>query len=473
MVQRTRIVCTLGPASDSDAIVRAMIRSGMDVVRLNFSHGDHATHAARVERVRRLAREENTVIAIFADLQGPKIRVGKMHDGVVQLAQDATLTLTNRPVIGTKDLVSIDYPDLAQSVGAGSRILVDDGLIELQVVSVTGVDVVTRVVNGGGLKSNKGVNLPGVPLNLSALTAKDRADVAFAIEQGVDYVALSFVRRAADVSELKKLIESHGAKIPVIAKIEKPEAVAEIDAILQVSDAVMVARGDLGVEASPEQVPIFQKTIIHKANAAGKPVITATQMLESMIESPRPTRAEASDVANAILDGTDAVMLSGETAIGKYPVQAVQMMAHIGDAVEASLQFKSHTRTWDGVMTLTDAIGNATCEIAKQLSAKLIITATQSGFTARAISRQRPLTPIFAVTSSEQTQRRLALVWGIRSSVVSDQASFERVIEASVRAAEEEGLVARGDLVVITAGVPAGIAGRTNMIQVRVVGEDV
>lgn len=471
MPQRTRIVCTLGPASDSDERVRALIRAGMDVARLNFSHGDHATHAAHVERVRRIAGAEKAVIAIFADLQGPKIRVGEIENGAVRLMPGATLTLTNRSIVGNVNLVSTDYPDLASSVRADSRILIDDGLIELQVVSTNFSDVVTRVVNGGELKPRKGVNLPNVPLKIFALSEKDRADAVFAIAQGVDYIALSFVRRADDVLELKRLIESRGASIPVIAKIEKPEAVENIDAILQISDAVMVARGDLGVEVNPELVPLYQKTIIEKANTAGKPVITATQMLESMIGNPRPTRAEASDVANAILDGTDAVMLSGETAVGKYPVQAVEMMAHIGDAVEASAQFKARTFLAGPVTSTTDAIGNATCEIARQLNAPLIITATSSGFTARMISRHRPLTPIFAVTSSEQTQRRLALVWGVRSSLISRAESFEEMIRASMHAAEQCGFVKTGDRVIITAGVPAGIAGRTNMIQVRTVGE--
>ena len=473
MPQRTRIVCTLGPSSDSDEIVRAMIRAGMDVARLNFSHGDHATHAACVERVRRIAREENAVVAILADLQGPKIRVGEFVNAGVILQTGTEFTLTNRSIIGNDKIASVDWGDLPQAVQPGNRILLDDGRIELQVVSANATDVMTRVVSGGELKSHKGVNLPGIPLKISALTDKDRADLVFAVQQNVDYIALSFVRRAEDVIELKQLLGAQGAAIPVIAKIEKPEAMESIDAIIQASDGVMVARGDLGVETPPEQVPIFQKTIIRKANAAGKPVITATQMLESMIQNPRPTRAEASDVANAILDGTDAIMLSAETAAGKYPVEAVWMMARIGDAVESSLQFQACSFDFGDVMSMTDAIGNATCEIARQLNAKLIITATSSGFTARMISRHRPLTPIFAVTSNESTQRRLALVWGVNASLVSNAVTMEQVIAESITAALNQGVVKEGDLVVITAGVPAGIAGRTNMIQVRVVGEKI
>ncbi len=472
MIQRTRIVCTLGPASDSDEIVRAMIHAGMDVARLNFSHGDHPTHAARVERVRRIARAEQAVVAIIADLQGPKIRVGEIANGSVQLAPGASFTLTNHPIIGDAKRASIDFADLAQAVQPGNRILIDDGLIELRVVSTNTTDVVTRVISGGELKPHKGVNLPGVPLKISALTAKDRADLAFAVELDVDYIALSFVRHAEDVLELKRFLQGHGATIPVIAKIEKPEAMEHIDAILAASDGVMVARGDLGVETPAEQVPIYQKTIIRKANAAGKPVITATQMLESMIQNPRPTRAEASDVANAILDGTDAVMLSGETAVGKYPVEAVLMMAHIGDAIEASLEFQACVFTPSReAMSVTDSIGNATCEIAQQLNAKVIITSTSSGFTARMISRHRPLTPIFAVTSSEQTQRQLALIWGVESTRVPPATTMDEMIEASLNAALRQGSVQPGDLCVITAGVPVGTAGRTNMIQVRVVGE--
>lgn len=470
MKRRTRIVCTLGPASDTDDIVRALIRAGMDVARLNFSHGDQPTHAACIERVRRIAKEEHALVAILADLQGPKIRVGDCARGAIQLVAGAAFTLTTRAVDGDVNGVSVDFPDLPQYVKPGQRILLDDGLIELQVASASRTDVATHVVTGGELKPHKGVNLPGVSLKISALTDKDRADLVFAAQQEVDYIALSFVRHPADVIELKQLLVACDAMIPVIAKIEKPEAIGEIDAILDVSDGVMVARGDLGVEAPPEQVPLYQKTIIHKANAVGKPVITATQMLESMINNPRPTRAEASDVANAIFDGTDAVMLSAETATGKYPVEAVQTMERIADAAGESTEFKEHPHAiGTGCASVTDAIGNATCEIARQLNARLIITATKSGFTARTISRHRPATPILAVTSSEKTRRRLALVWGVQSALVDETASTDAMITASLAAAVEQGVAASGDLVVITAGVPAAISGRTNMIQVRFV----
>jgi pyruvate kinase len=470
MKQRTRIVCTLGPASDTDDLVRAMIRAGMDVARLNFSHGDQATHAARIERVRRIAKEEHALVAILADLQGPKIRVGNCAAGAIQLVAGAAFTLTTRAVDGDIHGVSVDFLDLPRYVRPGQRILLDDGLIELQVASATGTDVATQVVTGGELKPHKGVNLPGVSLKISALTDKDRSDLVFAARQEVDYIALSFVRRPEDVMELKQLLAARDAMIPVIAKIEKLEAMDVIDAILEVSDGVMVARGDLGVEAPPERVPLYQKTIIRKANAVGKPVITATQMLESMINNPRPTRAEASDVANAIFDGTDAVMLSAETAVGKYPIEAVQTMERIADAAGESTQFREHHHAiGDGKGSVTDAIGNATCEIARQMNARLIITATRSGFTARAVARHRPTTPILAVTSSEKTQRRLALVWGIQSALVPETASTDTMIAASLAAAVEQGVAVSGDLVVITAGVPFAISGRTNMIQVRVV----
>lgn len=470
--QRTRIVCTLGPATDSDEMVRALIRAGMDVARLNFSHGDHATHAARVERIRRLAREENATVALLGDLQGPKIRVGDIAGGSVVLATGADFTLTTRAVSGDSTGAHIEFPELPQSARAGDRILIDDGAIELQVVSTSASDVVTRVVEGGVLKPNKGVNLPGIPLDISALTDKDRQDAVFAIEQGLDYIALSFVRTAEDVLELKHLLAARHAFIPVISKIEKPEAIDAFDAILDASDGVMVARGDLGVETPPEQVPIYQKMIIRKANAAGKPVITATQMLESMIENPRPTRAEASDVANAILDGTDAVMLSAETAVGKYPIEAVMMMARIAEVTESRVSYRAWTREQANErITLADSIGNAACEIAKQLNANLILALTSSGYSARMISRHRPQTPICAITSNERTRDRLALVWGIKCCLIMSGSTLDDIIEASLDTILEQGIAARGDRVVIVGGVPAGIAGKTNMIQVRIVGE--
>lgn len=471
-MRRTRIVCTLGPASDSDEVVHAMIRAGMDVARLNFSHGDHLTHATRVERVRRIAREEKTNIAILADLQGPKIRVGNIANGSARLTSGSIFTLTLRTIDGNSNGVSVDFPALPQLVQPGHRIWLNDGLIEVEVLSTSATDVVTRVITGGELGSHKGLNLPGVAFNIPALTDKDRTDLAFAVEQEVDYIAQSFVRCPEDVIELKRLLTARQASIPVIAKIEKREAVEHIDSILEMSDGVMVARGDLGVEVPPEQVPIYQKAIIRKANAAGKPVITATQMLESMIEHTRPTRAEASDVANAILDGTDAVMLSEETATGHYPVETVETMSRIADSTEANFQFKAWSNEYGNrTPSVTEAIGRATCELAMQLHARVILTATFSGFTARMISRHRPQTPIFAVTTDERTRRRLALVWGVQATLIERAPTSEAMIEACMGAAREAGVVKDGDLVIITGGVPVGVPGRTNMIQVRVVNE--
>ncbi len=471
MKPRTRIVATLGPATDSKEAVEALIRAGVDVVRLNFSHGDHPTHAARIERARQIAQEQNANIAILGDLQGPKIRVGDIPSGSIILKPGATFTLTTDPVPGSPERIHVDCAALAQAVRPGSRILLDDGLMELQVESANSTEITTRVIDGGVLKPHKGVNIPGVPLPISAITEKDRTDLQFAVQQQVDYIALSFVRSAEDVLELKRLIAGRDAIIPVIAKIEKPEAVEHIDSILEVSDGVMVARGDLGVEAAPEQVPMYQKTIIRKANAVGKPVITATQMLESMISNPRPTRAEASDVANAILDGTDAVMLSGETAVGEYPIEAVRTMVRIAQAIESDIQYHPGPLDIGDALSVTDAIGIATCRMAMQLKARVILTATSSGFTARMIARHRPLTPIFAVTTNPDTMRRLALVWGVRVALVPAVNSMERMVGQSLTAVEESGAAKEGDLVVLTAGVPAGVSGRTNMIQVHRIGE--
>ncbi|MBI3915288.1 MAG: pyruvate kinase [Chloroflexi bacterium] len=466
-MRRTKIVCTLGPASDTDEIVRELIRAGMDVARLNFSHGDHPTHAARVARVRQLAHAENANVAILADLQGPKIRVGEIAGGAVELRAGARLMLTTRQVVGDVRTVAVDLPTFPAHVAPGQRILLNDGLIELRVESLNQQDVFTQVVAGGQLSSHKGVNVPSGLSDLPALTEKDRADLAFAVERRVDFIALSFVRRATDVIELKRALKDGGADTPVIAKIERVEAMENIAAIIEASDGVMVARGDLGVEAPPEQVPLYQKKIIQRANIAGKPVITATQMLESMIGQPRPTRAEASDVANAILDGTDAVMLSAETAIGKYPVESVQMMARIAETAEANLEFRDHLQSGDAALSVTDAIGNATCEIAMQLAARAIITATFSGFTARMIARHRPPITIFAATSNDATLRRVALVWGVRGTLIKEPATMDEMIAVCIDAAKRAAIVKKGDWVVVTAGAPVRAPGRTNMLQVQ------
>jgi len=469
-MRRTKIVCTLGPASQSEETLREMVRAGMDVARINFSYGDHQTHARNIALVRRLAREAGRVLAVMGDLQGPKLRVGEIATPVT-LREGQDFNLTTRPVPGDDQEVNLPHPEVMGDVRPGDRVLLDDGLLELRVLETTPTDLRCRVIIGGPLTSRKGVSLPGVSLSLPSLTEKDREDAAFAIQQGVDYLALSFVRRAEDVSRLRDLLRQHRASIPIIAKIEKREAVEAFEGVMEASDGAMVARGDLGVETPAEEVPIYQKRIIRLANEVGKPVITATQMLNSMMDNPRPTRAEASDVANAILDGTDAVMLSGETAVGKYPVETVGMMARIALTTERMIphQERVHEAFLEPSFTPTDAISQATCEIAWELSAKAIISSTMSGHTARMVAKHRPATPIIAVTPSPETQRRLALVWGVCPLLVSEFAHTDQMIETAVQAVLKEGMVEKGDTVVITAGVPLGGPGRTNMLKVHVV----
>lgn len=463
---RTRIVCTLGPATDSDETMRELVRSGMNVARLNFSHGTHEDHGRRVDLVRRIAAEENAVVALLGDLQGPKIRVGEIPGGQRLLTAGDPLVLTSGAPTNP-DQIIVNFPPLAQVVKPNEQLMLDDGNIELVVDHAEGEQVTTRVVNGGVLKSHKGVNFPNTDLPIPSLTPKDLQDLDWAVDEGLDYIALSFVRRAQDVLDLRERIQARYADIPIIAKIEKPEAVAAIDAILEVTDGVMVARGDLGVEMPAEQVPIYQKQIIHKANTLGKPVITATQMLESMIQNPRPTRAEASNVANAILDGSDAVMLSAETSVGKYPVESVRAMARIACFTEKNLHQRLEREFSSEQMSMTDAIGQATVEIACDLGAKLIITLTMSGYSARMVARHRPETEMLAVTSRGETLRRLALVWGVKSALIGETQDFEQIVSAAMEAARAASLVQTRDTVIFTGGVPLGISGQTNMIQVR------
>jgi len=470
---RTKIVCTLGPASEDEETLRQMIRAGMTVARLNFSHDSQQAHAQRAERVRRVAQEEGAVVAVLQDLQGPKLRMGRIEGGKATLQAGQHFTLTTEDVLGNNQQVTAPYAGLPADVQPGDRILLDDGQIELRVLKTTRTTVETEVVTDAVLSEKKGVSLPGVDISLPSLTAKDQADLAFGIEQRVDYVALSFVRQAQDVLDLRDLMAAMGAKIPIIAKIEKPEAIVNFDEILAVSDGVMVARGDLGVEMPAEEVPIYQKMIIRKTNQAGKPVITATQMLDSMIRNPRPTRAEASDVANAIFDGTDALMLSGETAIGKYPVEAVRTMATIAETTEHHLPYEAwlaHS-VETHAESVTQAISLAVAEIAYKLDAAAIVASTASGTTARAVARYRPCVPIVAVTPNVQTQRRLALVWGVQALLIQRPRESDQMMSLAIEAARASNLVKDGDLLVMTAGVPVGIPGRTNMLQIRRVGE--
>ncbi len=468
---RTKLVCTLGPASQDPEVIRGLLQAGMTVARINFSHGDRETHARTIATARQVAREEDRLLAIMADLQGPKLRLGELPaDGVVLRAGEE-IVLSPAPFAPGR--LPVPHPEVLADLREGQRVLLDDGQLELRVEQADGGTARCRVVFGGRLTSHKGLNLPGASLRISALTEKDRQDARFAVEQGVDLIALSFVRSAQDVLELRGLLREWGAAdLPIVVKIEKAEAVEAFDAILEVADAVMVARGDLGVETSAEEVPFYQKRIIRACNRVGKPVITATQMLQTMIENPTPTRAEASDVANAVLDGTDAVMLSGETAIGAYPVDAARTMARICTSAEAHLpseRFLYELECPKG--SVTGAISRATVEIAAEVGARAILTATMSGTTARMVARYRPSVPIIAATPNPRTRMRLALVWGVTPMLVPPFTTTDEMVVRMIQAALQTGLVQNGDRVVLTAGVPFGGEGRTNMLQVHVVGE--
>lgn len=470
---RTKIVCTIGPASRDVAMLRELMLAGMDVARLNFSHGDQSYHGENIERIRAVAAEVGKPVAILADLQGPKLRVGQIEGEGVPLITGEEVILTTRPILGRKGVVPVQYARFPEEVEPGDRILIDDGLLELKVLSTGEAEVACQVITGGLLESNKGINLPRASHAIPAITDKDRSDLRFVLERQVDWVAISFVRLPDEVRELKGLIQEFSAShaVPVVAKIEKPEAVDNIDGIIEVADAVMVARGDLGIETSPETVPIVQKMIIAKCNAVGKPVITATQMLDSMIRNPRPTRAEASDVANAILDGSDAIMLSGETAVGKYPLEAVRTMVRIAqEAEQGSLQGLARPRPpLRPVASIADAVGHAARETAYELGAAAIIALTISGYTARVISKYRPHCPIIAVTPSPLVQRQLALYWGVIPLLCRRAESTDEIIASAVRAAQAQGLIKQGDVVVITAGAAGSGPGTTDIMKVQIV----
>ncbi len=446
----------------------------MAVARINFSHGAYEDHARRIEVLRRMADKRGRAVAIMADLQGPKLRVGLLPPEGVNLVEGQMVTLNNQGAAAEPATIPLPHPEVLRDVCPGDRILLDDGLLELQVLDTDGQQAQARVVTGGVLKSRKGLSLPHTSLQMPSITEKDRADAAFALEQQVDYFALSFVRREDDVKQLRAWLQERGADAPIIAKIEKPEALDCIDRILAVSDGLMVARGDLGVEAPAEEVPIAQKRIIRACNEASKPVVTATQMLDSMMRNPRPTRAEASDVANAILDGSDAIMLSGETAVGRYPVESVRTMARIAQVTERSMPYADWLRrTQDvGPRNLTDAIAQVACEIAAELEAKAIVTSTVSGSTARRVASHRPVTPIIAPTPSRSTYRQLGLVWGVEPLLVDQFTHTDDMIVTVVEAARGQDLVEDGDLVIITAGVPLGGAGLTNTLKAHRVGEE-
>jgi len=468
-MRRTKIVATIGPATESKQVLRQLIQAGATTFRLNFSHGDHEDHAERISAIRQVAEELGVHIGILQDLQGPKIRLGRFEAGPISLATGDAFTLTSRQVNCNQAIATVTYEKLAEEVHNGCRILLDDGRVEMVVVHVDQSDqsLNCRVTVGGVLSNNKGVNFPDVQLSIRALTPKDRRDLAFGLQQDVDWVALSFVRNPSDMQEIRDLIRSHGCTTPVVAKIEKFEAIDSIDAILPLCDGVMVARGDLGVEMPAEEVPLLQKELIRKANSLGIPIITATQMLDSMASCPRPTRAEVSDVANAILDGTDAVMLSNETAVGDYPVEAVATMARIARRIERDYP----RRILDGQMatTIPNAISQAVSSIARQLNAAAILPLTKSGATARNVSKFRPSTPILAITSEESVARQLQLVWGVNPLLIPEQPSTASTFTLAMGVARQKGLLREGDLVVETAGTLEGVSGSTDLVKVGIV----
>ncbi|MBU9721143.1 MULTISPECIES: pyruvate kinase [Bacillaceae] len=473
-MRKTKIVCTIGPASESIEQLTDLMKAGMNVSRLNFSHGDYEEHGARIKNIRSAAKELGKTVAILLDTKGPEIRTQTVEGGAVELVQGTTVKISMTEVVGTAEKFSITYPRLVEDVQVGSTILLDDGLIELKVTEVGKDELTTKVVNSGTLKNKKGVNVPGVSVQLPGITEKDANDIVFGIEQDVDYIAASFVRRASDVLEIRELLEKHGAgHIQIIPKIENQEGVDNIDEILEVSDGLMVARGDLGVEIPAEDVPLVQKELIKKCNKLGKPVITATQMLDSMQRNPRPTRAEASDVANAIFDGTDAIMLSGETAAGNYPVESVQTMSNIALKTETALKYDDilRKRSKESEHTITDAISQSVSHTALNLSAAAIVTATESGYTAKMVSKYRPQSAIVAITSSERVCRSLALSWGVYPQLGEKANTTDEMLQQSIDGGLKSGLVKRGDLVVITAGVPINETGTTNIMKVHVVGE--
>ncbi|PAV30398.1 pyruvate kinase [Virgibacillus profundi] len=475
-MRNTKIVCTIGPASESIETLEQLIESGMNVARLNFSHGDYEEHGNRIKNIRKAAENSGKTIAILLDTKGPEIRTGNFEDGQAELVQGSTVFIAMNEVQGSAERFSITYDGLIDDVHIGSKILLDDGLIELEVMDIDhqNKELKTQALNSGLIKNKKGVNVPNVSVNLPGITDKDAKDIEFAIEQDLDFIAASFVRRPSDILEIKELLEKHDANnINIIPKIENQEGVDNIDSILEVSDGLMVARGDLGVEIPAEDVPLVQKELIKKCNTAGKPVITATQMLDSMQRNPRPTRAEASDVANAIFDGTDAIMLSGETAAGIYPVESVQTMSNIALKAESGLDHKSiltqRSRSVD--MTITDAISQSVTHTAMNLGVSAILTPTESGHTARMISKYRPKAPIVAVTFSEKVNRQLSLVWGVHAVAGKRTDSTDEMLEVAIERGLSTNLFTRGNRVIITAGVPIGESGTTNLLKVHVIGD--
>ena len=476
-MRKTKIVCTIGPASESEEMLEKLMNAGMNVARLNFSHGSHEEHKARIDTIRKVAKRLNKTIGLLLDTKGPEIRTHNMKDGVIVLEKGKEVTVSVNEVEGTPGKFSITYENLINDVNVGSYILLDDGLVELQVKEIDKDkgEVKCDILNTGELKNKKGVNLPGVKVNLPGITDKDADDIRFGIKENVDFIAASFVRRPSDVLDIRQILEEEKAEISVFPKIENQEGIDNIEEILEVSDGLMVARGDMGVEIPPEQVPMVQKDLIRKCNKLGKPVITATQMLDSMQRNPRATRAEASDVANAIYDGTDAVMLSGETAAGQYPEEAVKTMRNIAVSSEAAQDYKKllNDRTKLVETSLVNAIGVSVAHTALNLNVKAIVAATESGSTARTISKYRPHSDIIAVTPSDKTARQCAIVWGVNPVVKEGRKTTDALLNNAVATAVETGRVSNGDLIIITAGVPTGEKGTTNMMKIHLVGDEI
>ena len=471
-MRKTKIICTLGPSTDKDGVLRELIANGMNVARFNFSHGSHEEHKGRLDLLKSLREELGKPVAALLDTKGPEIRLKDFKNGTEMLEAGQTFTLTTRDVEGTKEICSITYKDLPQDVAPGGTIMLDDGLIKLQIQTVNDTDIVCTVLNNGKIKNKKGVNVPGVHLSMPYMSQRDKDDIIFGIEQGFDFIAASFVRTAQDVYEIRNLLNEYDSNIRIIAKIENREGVNNIDSILAAADAVMVARGDLGVEIDFTELPGIQKTIIDRSFSFGKPIVTATQMLDSMMVNPRPTRAEISDVANAIYDGTSAIMLSGETAAGAYPVEALKTMSAIAERTEQESHYL-RGRLMEpntGKISVSDATAHAACLTAKDVNAAAIVTVSESGTTARLLSKYRPQQPIIACVMKEQVQRQLSLSWGITSLMMPLAHSTDELIEMSTALAKENGFLHNGELAVVTAGVPVGISGTTNMIKIHMVG---
>ena len=471
-MRKTKIICTLGPSTDKDGVLRELVANGMNVARFNFSHGSYEEHKGRLDMLKAVRAELNKPVAALLDTKGPEIRLKEFKNGVEMLEAGQTFTLTTREVEGTKEICSITYKDLPQDVHEGGTIMLDDGLIKLAIKSVTDTDIVCEVLNSGKIKTKKGVNVPGVHLSMPYLSQRDRDDIIFGVQQGFDFIAASFVRTAQDVYDIRNLLNEYDSDIRIIAKIENREGVNNIDSILSAADAVMVARGDLGVEIDFTELPGIQKNIIDRSFSFGKPIVTATQMLDSMMVNPRPTRAEISDVANAIYDGTSAIMLSGETAAGAYPVEALKTMSAIAERTENEPHYRDE-RFKDaahGQISVSDATAHAACLTARDVNAAAIVTVSESGNTARLLSKYRPTQPIIACVMNEQIQRQLSLSWGITTLLMGPAKSTDELIEMSTALAQKNGYLHNGELAVVTAGVPVGVSGTTNMIKIHMVG---